>query len=313
MKQSRIQFGRWQHLAQPRADGSKPRLFMSFSGGKTSGVMTALCLEHLSERFEVVVGFANSGEEDERTLRFIHLCDTILGFRTVWVEAVVNPEHGQGTTHRVVTYETASRDGEPFEAVIRKYGIPNRSFPHCTRELKQRALNSYLASIGWTDYITAIGIRPDEARRVNAKAVQQQIAYPLIDFFWMDKQDVNDWWEEQPFNLELPVKDGNCKTCWKKSDAKLFLIARERPEVFSFNDRMETTYPRIGSEFEKDPTARDRVFFRGNRSAKDILTASAEQPIVFLEKLAATSDADANGGCTESCELYPMLDFEAAA
>lgn len=312
MSQNSMHFLGWEDLARPRADGSKPRLFLSFSGGKTSGVMTRMCLQHLSDVFEIVVGFSNTGEEDERCLRFVHNCDVHFGFKTVWLEAVVNPEHGEGTTHRVVSYETASRKGEPFEAVIQKYGIPNRSFPHCTRELKQKAMDSYLRSIGWTDYYTAIGIRPDEGRRVNAKAVQQKIVYPLIDWFYMDKQDVNDWWEEQPFNLDMREHEGNCRWCWKKSDAKHFLLWRENPAVFEFPARMEAMYPRVGAEFAKDQTCRDRVFFRQNRSTQDLIAAAqvlADQPVRVLERLAATTDSDANGGCSESCELYPMLDF----
>lgn len=307
MTQSSIQFSGWEDLAKPGQDGAKPRLFISFSGGKTSGVMTHKCLEHLSDAFQIIVGFANTALEDEKTLRFIHNCDVNFGFKTVWLEAVVNPERGEGTTHRVVCYETASRHGEPFEAVIQKYGIPNRSNPHCTRELKLRVLDSYLRSIGWADYYTAIGIRPDESRRVNPNATQQHIVYPLIDFFYMDKQDVNDWWEGQSFNLELREHEGNCVTCWKKSESKLFLLWRERPEDFTFNDRMERTYPRVGAEFSKDPTCRDRVFFRGNRSTQDLIAAAkavADQPVKVLERL-ATHDSDANSGCSESCEMYP--------
>lgn len=270
MTQSSIHFGNWRDLV----GDEKPRLFISFSGGKTSGAMTKLCLDNLADHFDIVVGFANTGEEDERTLKFVHMCDEIFGFKTVWLEAVVNPEKGEGTTHRVVTYETASRNGEPFEAVIQKYGIPNRSFPHCNRELKLSTMKSYLRSIGWTDYYTAIGIRPDESRRVNATAAKAKIVYPLIDWFWMDKQDVNDWWEEQPFNLELREHEGNCRWCWKKSDAKHFLLHRENPSIFEFPARMEATYPRLGPEFDKDPNAADRTFFRKNRSTIQLIAAA---------------------------------------
>lgn len=273
--------------------------------------MTKKCLDHLSDDFDIVVGFANTGQEDERTLKFVRQCDDVFGFKTVWLEAVVNQSKGDGTTHRIVTHDTASRNGEPFESVIQKYGIPNQSAPHCTRELKLNVMNSYLRSIGWTDYYTAIGIRPDESRRVNANATQQKVIYPLIDFFWMDKQDVNDWWEDQPFDLELREHEGNCKTCWKKSDAKLFRLWREQPESFQFNDRMERMYPRVGHEFTKDPEAQSRVFFRRRRSTQDLIAEAQGTPVIppsVLDRLDAL-DADKDAGCTESCEVYPMLDF----
>src|SRR6185436_10141652 len=103
---------------------------------------------------------------------------------TVWIEAMVFHGERKSSGHRVVRFDTADRSGQPFESMIQKYGIPNRSNPHCTRELKLNAINSYMASIGWTDYMTAIGVRPDEARRVDQKAVERQIVYPLIDWFW---------------------------------------------------------------------------------------------------------------------------------
>lgn len=55
------------------------------------------------------------------------------------------------------------------------------------------------------------------------------LVFPMIDWFPMDKDDVNTHWEDQKFNLELEAHLGNCATCWKKSNNKLYLIALERP------------------------------------------------------------------------------------
>jgi 3'-phosphoadenosine 5'-phosphosulfate sulfotransferase (PAPS reductase)/FAD synthetase len=63
---------------------------------------------------EIVVVFANTGQEHEKTLEYIHACDKQYGLNVVWLEAVVNPEEGQGTKHRVVTFETAARGGGAF-------------------------------------------------------------------------------------------------------------------------------------------------------------------------------------------------------
>ena len=51
----------------------------------------------------------------------------------VWVESITNPEYRKGVTAKVVSFVTASRNGEPFEAMIKKHGIPNITQPHCTR------------------------------------------------------------------------------------------------------------------------------------------------------------------------------------
>lgn len=281
------------------------RLFISMSGGRTSAYMARRLLLEGSYR-SVVVGFANTGKEDEKTLYFVNQCDLHFGFNTVWIEADVNPERGVGTSHRVVSYETASRGGEPFEMVIQKYGIPNKNFPHCTRELKLHPMQSYLRSIGWKKgtYDTAVGIRADEGDRILSGASESGIIYPLVKW-GIRKNDVLNWWANQKFDLDLPEHRGNCITCWKKSDRKLMTIALEDPFAFRFFDRMEQAYPNAGpGDFD-----RPRRFFRGNRSARDIVEA-ARLPFTKWRPEAAQieMDLDIGGGCGESCEIYADYD-----
>lgn len=126
-----------------------------------------------------------------------------------------------------MSFETASRNGEPFEKVIQRYGIPNKKFPHCTRELKLRPMTKYLRSIGWKkgSYHTAVGIRVDEIDRVAADRKEKGLIYPLISDRPMTKPKINFWWSQQPFRLKLKGYQGNCKDCYKKSDNKLLTMA----------------------------------------------------------------------------------------
>jgi 3'-phosphoadenosine 5'-phosphosulfate sulfotransferase (PAPS reductase)/FAD synthetase len=284
-----------------------PKLLVSFSGGRTSGYMTKKILDSMRDKFEICVVFANTGEENEETLRFVDKCDVNFGFGTVWVEAVAHQGERKSSTHRVVNFKSASRNGEPFEGMIQKYGIPNMGAPHCTRELKLHAIRSYMREIGWGKYATAIGIRVDELRRVNEAQVKKfDIVYPLIDWFAADKQDVNDWWAQQDFNLELLEHQGNCKWCWKKSIKKHSMILAESPEFFDFPQSMEAKYGFVGPEFKKETekpfTA--RVFFRGNRSTLALKTICSEANAQVIKQMKI--DFDANSGCSESCELYDM-------
>lgn len=295
----------------------KPRLKVSFSGGETSGLMAKRAKEELSDKYDIKFVFANTGEETEKTLIFANRCDQEWRLGLVWVEAVVNPVFGKGTTHRVVTFDTASRNGEPFEEVIKVYGIPNQNFEPCNRELKLNAMNSYMRSIGWTEYETAIGIRMDELRRVNpATAAKNRIIYPLIDIWPTDKQDVRDFWEGQSFQLGLQEHEGNCKTCWKKSDKKHFRIIAEHPEYYDFNRRMEVLYgwhgaPHYGTP---SPDGAQRMFFRGRRSAEDMFVQARElgyKPGIPAKEVRSHEARQFNldldvGGCGESCEPYPM-------
>lgn len=282
------------------------RLFASFSGGETSALMTRLCLTEWRDKWdEVVVLFANTGEENEETLKFVHQCDRAFGFNTVWLEAVVQHGRRAGTTHRVVDYSTASRKGEPYEDHIRKFGIPNKNFPHCTRELKLRPMQSYLRSIGWEPnrFATAIGIRADEAHRRSATHMDNRIIYPFLDWKPTTKPDVNKFWMEQSFRLNLMGYEGNCKWCWKKSLRKLMTIMTDAPEKFDFPARMEEQYGHIGAEFAKEvrPGYR-RVFFRGALSTKDLRQVLVDAKDTLLRAKNDALDAE-EAGCSEGCEV----------
>lgn len=280
------------------------KLLVSFSGGRTSGYMTKMLLDKYSDKYEIKVIFANTGFENEETLQFVHDCDTHFGFNTIWIEAITHPGAGNGITHKVVTFETASRNAEPFEQMIAKYGITNMQSPQCTRNLKRYPIEHYMKSIGWTkwDYELAIGIRTDEIRRVK-DASDRKIVYPLVHWFPTDKQDVLDWWEDQDFDLQLLEHQGNCKTCWKKSFKKLIMLHNEDPTQFDFFERMEKTYPRVGAEFAKYKDAPDRVFFRGYTSVK-MLREMAKNSADEDKRAPQQLDLYQDGGCSESCEVY---------
>ena len=287
-------------------------LSISFSGGKTSAFMTKWLLENKRDEYDdILVIFANTGQEREETLEFVDRCDKEFNFNTVWVEAVVNQELGKGTRHKVVTFETASRKGEPFEEYIKKHGIPNQSAPKCTSELKLMPMLSYVRSLGWKnkDITTAIGIRSDEMDRVNAKFVENRIYYPLCWDVKASKESIAHWWEQQEFNLELKEHEGNCSWCWKKSKRKLLTLAKDKPELFDFPLRMEREQGTAGAMHRRDSTAPSNVFFRGMESAKDILEQSKKPFVPFFDNMQLQIagfdyDMDAAGGCSESCEVY---------
>tara|TARA_R110000851_G_scaffold97246_1_gene210819 strand:- start:87 stop:953 length:867 start_codon:yes stop_codon:yes gene_type:complete len=285
------------------ADQSKPKLFISFSGGETSAMMTDFIHKTRGHIYDILVMVANTGQENNETLDFIKQCDDHFGWNVVWVEAVVQHGSRVGSLHRVVNYETARRidnntGGTMFEEVIDKYGIPNVKYQHCTRELKLNPMRSYLRSIGWTkgSYETAIGIRADETRRISKKQTSERIVYPFIDWTTRTKEDVNDFWNRQPFRLNLKDYEGNCRWCWKKSITKHVKLINDKPDTYDFPERMEREKGLKGHNVD----GTHRVFFRGNQSTNDLRN---------LAKIAEVNDEperpDEVNGCSESCELYP--------
>lgn len=266
----------------------KNKLLVSFSGGETSAYMAQWLWNNKRDEYDMIFVFANTGEENEETLLFIDKFSKHFNIEIIWVEAVVNKGRGNGTTHKVVDFKSASRKGEPFEQVIAKYGIPNQASPHCSRELKGAVITSYARTIGWEKYYTAIGIRVDEIDRMNSKRKQKRILYPLISMIETVKPDVNNYWKDMPFRLNLKGYEGNCKWCWKKSTNKLIKIAKDNPEHFDFPKSMEIKYGNFFPAHRKDkyikegkvvPT--DIKFFRNNVSAEQILEmAKIKKPIV---------------------------------
>jgi 3'-phosphoadenosine 5'-phosphosulfate sulfotransferase (PAPS reductase)/FAD synthetase len=142
----------------------------------------ALQLRYEGKR-ELIFIFANTGKERIETLDFINECEIRWNLNCVWLEYDLVDDK---STFKIVDYNTASRNGEPFEKMIAKYGIPNKAFPHCTRELKRQTITRYLRSIGLNNgkYETAIGIRIDEAHRINwQNAKHDRFIYPLATDF----------------------------------------------------------------------------------------------------------------------------------
>jgi hypothetical protein len=279
----------------------KPKLCVSFSGGRTSAFMARWIQLNRSSEFDIRYVFANTGQEHEKTLRFVNECDSRWGLGLEWIEAAVSDSPGVGTGYARTNFKLASRDGRPFEDVIRKYGIPNQAYPHCTRELKLQPIKSWASDVGFSDCLMAVGIRADEIDRMAPDYKKRGLVYPLISWVRMTKPAVIEWWKGQPFDLDLPENLGNCVWCWKKSLRKHLTTASESPGYYDFPERMEALYGLSGSN--KDGTK--RVFFRNHMTTKDIRGMAAQPFVPFKESHQYQVDwLDEAGACSESCEAF---------
>ncbi len=214
---------------------------ISFSGGRTSAYMLWRVLQAnggtLPEGVEVC--FANTGKEAEETLQFVRDVQEHWNVRINWIE-YRNDEQG----YAMVDFDTASRNGEPFAALIlkRQY-LPNPVTRFCTVELKIRAMHKYLKSLGWKDgdgWDQMVGIRADEPRRVakirarpSPETVKETMQLPLADA-GVTKKDVGDFWKAQPFDLGLrndngTTPEGNCDLCFLKGANRVFTLIKKRP------------------------------------------------------------------------------------
>ena len=255
---------------------SKKLLVCTFSGGRTSAFMGKFLNEYDKYKgFDKVFLFANTGKEREETLEFIDKCDKAWGLGVVWLEADVQEERGIPTTYKIVDFETAARNGQPFQDMLDKYPIPTNFAPNCTRELKVRPLNKYVDSLGYDEVYTAMGIRHDERHRKSNHAEEDNIIYPLCDDIKVDSRFIRSWWDKQPFDLKLKDYEGNCDLCFKKSVRKRLTLIKEKPEIADWWEKMEDRY---GDE--KIP----RFDLRTNKSIEDLVDM-AKKPFKTIQDL----------------------------
>jgi len=231
---------------------------ISFSGGRTSGYMLWRVLQSNNGLpDEAIVCFANTGKEEEATLEFVRDCSVNWNVKIHWVEY-----RAEDPGFEEVTFDTASRNGEPFEQlIIKKKFLPNPVTRFCTIEMKIRAIHKFLKSKGWkhNENMDWVGIRADEPRRV-AKIARERL--PLVTA-GVSAKDVGKFWSEQPFDLGLPnvngkTLHGNCDLCFLKGAGQTLSLIAEKPERAIWWARMETLVQTSdktfgdGARFRKD-------------------------------------------------------------
>ena len=203
---------------------------INFSGGRTSAYMAKRLIDEGLDNY--VVTFQNTGKEMQGTLDFINECDKRWNLNIVWLE------YRYGNNFEVVDYETASRNGRPFEELIayKRGFLPSSVMRFCTEELKINTLKRWAKSIGVTEWNHFIGIRYDEPRRWSKSSNMPQymsVEHPLVR--WKTtKPEVLDWWGKQDFDLMVNEPYGNCDGCFLKGKGKLAIIAKEKPELFDW-------------------------------------------------------------------------------
>lgn len=258
---------------------------ISFSGGRTSAYMLYQILQAHGGKLpnDVVVCFANTGKEREETLRFVHECQTRWGGDVHWLEW-----RDTDLGYEEVGFNSASRNGEPFAALIDKKGyVPNRGAAYCSIELKGRVIRDFVRDrLGWKHWKSVIGLRHDEGLRVmKALARNDSGKEPWTSVMPMSKAKhtkldvMRHWFGERyrpgmlshyigidpstlprGFDLGLLDEEGNCDNCLKKSLAKRERIIRKDPTVADWWVEQEAKHHSLFDEKISVAELRGRVF-----------------------------------------------------
>lgn len=255
------------------------KMRINFSGGRTSAFMLRrlldVCGGDWPDEWRVI--FANTGKEMAGTLDFVRDVEEQWGIPITWVEFDRGrlPDGRNKYMFKIVDYDTASRNGEPFEKIIRiKRTLPNVVRRFCTGELKVVPGMKVCRDVfGWTKWGNMLGIRADERRRVRPSRDKHWINhYPLVGI-GVTKNDVADFWAKQGFDLRLPTYNGNnylgnCDGCFLKSEESTALFMRSHPDLAKWWERME---------------AETGVTFNKRWSRKDLAEKIANQPDMVFD------------------------------
>jgi 3'-phosphoadenosine 5'-phosphosulfate sulfotransferase (PAPS reductase)/FAD synthetase len=256
---------------------------VNFSGGRSSGLLLRRVLDahHGVLPDDVHVLFANTGVEREETLDFVAAVASHWSVDIVWIE-----RERRGV--REVTYESASRSGEPFvDLITRRRYLPNAVQRFCTQELKIEAMRAWMRARGYQRWTSVVGLRRDEGRRAAKLRAREDrhwdVAVPLHEA-GITKFDVGGFWQGQPFDLRLQSFEGNCTICFMKSRAIRELIARRRPDLVQWWIEQES---RTGGRFHAH-----------ERGYADLLETVRRLPLLPLD-LDPEDDSAIPCGCTD--------------
>ena len=211
---------------------------------------------------DVYVVFANTGKEMPQTLDFVDECSDKWNCKIHWLELEIAEKRPIYRT-KEVTYETASRNGEPFEALIkRRKMLPNPVMRMCTQELKMNVMKRFMKQKNFTDWTNVVGLRYDEPNRVakqNRQNDSDKNAWDSICPLYQDKvtiKEVLEFWDKSNFDLKLTSQNGqttagNCDLCYLKGTKTLTTIIKEKPELADWwiaqEKNIDATFRKNGS------------------------------------------------------------------
>lgn len=79
------------------------------------------------------------------------------------------------------------------------------------------------------EYEEWIGLRADERRRLALHRGKHWMVFPLASAGVVEA-DVRAFWTAQPFDLQIPYGEGNCRLCFEKGGAQLINVVRDAPD-----------------------------------------------------------------------------------
>lgn len=261
-------------------------IIATVSGGRSS----VRLIEHFenSEKykdFNKVYVFDNTGQERKETFKFMQDAERKFGVEIIKIEGVYHKSFEEGTSYRIVDkWEDLDTESNVFSEMIayKNMGVfssvPNVGSPYCSDMLKTRPTKKFADDIfGKKNYQISIGFRKEDMpKRISWAEIKEEkrLIYPLITDFEspVDNFDLNRFYDNQNFKLEIHNKYGNCRYCFKKKEK--FIVDNIRFDIEQGN--LETI-----EWYRKEQKKHKSLFFRNEKSIDDLVKL-AEQPTIGI-------------------------------
>jgi hypothetical protein len=255
--------------------------------------------KRINEGLDVEYVFMDTGAEHPKTYEFIKKCATHFNIDLTVLKIEVDPTLGNGNGFSIHSVDHIGWDLSRFSDLVAKYGNPyNPGGGYCTDQIKTQTYKRYIKDKG-EDVISWIGIRLDEPRRLKER---KNFRY-LAEISSMGKDDIVGWWDNQPFDLDVPEFSGNCVFCIKKSPSRIALAQRESPDLFDEWNNLIKNANAKNRPFQVDAIYRGKLSFDGIAEIyKDHKDDEIKQTLRRSKRL--------DSGCgSESCEAFGQVDM----
>ncbi|WP_372774563.1 phosphoadenosine phosphosulfate reductase family protein [Pantoea sp. WEP] len=261
---------------------------VSLSGGRTSAYLAHIMKEQ-DPNTEFI--FMDTGAEHPKTYEFIRNIVKHWKIRLTCLRVIPNPEMNKPSTYEILSIDQIGPDLEPWKRMLRKYGHPYVGGAFCTDRMKTVPFIKYCDEhFGRGNYTTWLGMRIDEPKRTSPKPGIRYLA-EISDF---EKQDVIEWWRDQPFDLEIQEHLGNCVFCIKKSLQKVALATKDEPDLAA-------QFIQTLQAFDVKP---DKVMYRSNNSLEQVIALFSDTGRDELASRMTSMRQYDTGSCSESCEAF---------
>ncbi len=160
------------------------RHIVSFSGGRTSAYLVYLMEQkRINDGWDVEYIFMDTSAEHPKTYEFVKNVRDFFDINLVCLKYIANQEKGKGGTYDIVSIESCKHDLSVWDGMVDKYGMPFLHGAFCSDRMKNTTFNKYIKDNIDGEYVTWLGIRHDEPKRIFGQSIDSKLTKRGFDSY----------------------------------------------------------------------------------------------------------------------------------